>query len=226
MPTLSRLARRAYPGVMDYGTYPQNGGTDPMIGDIHNGASIASAPPGMIQPTGIGDFGPMGAPPRTGGVKSPSGPFGPPTWSGSPVNYGNGGLNYGGDGVPSWSIRGFGNDTFQGPGNAGSNNFARGAINGQTMPRQNGQQYKAAAVDFRMGHSTPGGSTIADRDPQQWAAQQQKQAHNDAFAQWLQGQGLPMPGVGQGSDLLRQFYAANPQWAPGQGGTGNMAGLF
>lgn len=193
MPTLSQLANRRY--------RPALSTPDPMMGQ-----------------------------PATGGVKSPAGPFGPPTWTNPqvpspPVNYGNGGYNYGGTGTPSWAIGDFGGGTYQGPGNAGSNNFGRGAINGQYMPRpqQNGQAGKAAAVDFRMGHQSPGAGSIADRDPAQWAAMQQKQAHNDAFSQWLQGQGLPMPGVGQGSDLLKQFYAQQPQWAP-VSGPGNVGG--
>jgi hypothetical protein len=58
----------------------------------------------------------------------------------------------------------------------------------------------------------------------QWAAQQKVQAHNEAFAQWLRGRGTPMPGVGEGSDLLQKFYAEQPQWAP-KAGPGNQGGF-
>lgn len=186
------------------GTTMSTGGLDPMPTAAPTGAP---AFPQAYTP-----------PPQTGGVKSPSGPNGPSTWTGGGAKWGPTGAEQGAFrrenyNNPLQNGRTFQAGNYQGP---SANQLAH---NQAAIDRHAG---KAADIAARAGHNAPSQS-FAEREPEQWARMQKVQAHNDAFETWLRGRGTPMPGVGQGSDLLKQFYSEQPQWAPQQG-SGNFGG--
>ena len=130
--------------------------------------------------------------------------------------------------APSWAVTGFGNETYQGNPNAGSNNGAAGPFNGQTMGSMNAHQKGAGP----MGHAPgPGaqntfgtdafGYPITSQAASSGPQLQQLNAYrdmNNAVQQWVQKTGF------QGDGAYAAFMQANPGWVSQYGPMGGQPG--
>jgi len=133
-------------------------------------------------------------------------------------------------GAPSWAVGNWGNETWVGPANAGSNNYGAGPLNGQTMGNNNG---KAKGPRFG-GNEGPTAQNSFGTDafgfPISSAAQasgaglQQLNAYRDynqAVQNWINQTGF----TGEGG--YSAFQLANPNWVSQYGpmNTGGAGGL-
>lgn len=131
-------------------------------------------------------------------------------------------------GAPSWAVGNWGNETWVGPANAGSNNYGAGPLNGQTMGNNNGRPKSGGRMPGGFsGPEAPGaqnsfgtdafGFPISSQSQASGAGLQQLNAYRDynqAVQNWINQTGF----TGEGG--YSAFQLANPNWTSKYGAMG------